>query len=164
MIAVRQWQARDDKAARLLAGPRRNDLVGRALAVTSGVAFDVLRFGHLAHHRFNRHAIDRPDVIPEGRGPVMARAAYYAHLLGGVWLAEAAATLLMLAPRPLLERLARKALSGEDRESRTLLAGTLAKLDPAQVSNIKAAASNARAFAAEVVALLKRETSIDTAA
>jgi fatty acid desaturase len=29
----------------------------------------------------------------------------------------------MLAPRPFLERLARKALSGEDRESRTLLAG-----------------------------------------
>jgi fatty acid desaturase len=108
---------------RLLAAPRRNDLLGRALAVTSGVAFDVLRFGHLAHHRFNRHALDRPDVIPGGRGPMMARIAYYGHLLGGVWLAEAVATLLMLAPRPLLERLARRALPGEDRESRTLLAG-----------------------------------------
>ncbi|HEX8666399.1 MAG TPA: fatty acid desaturase [Beijerinckiaceae bacterium] len=108
---------------RLLAAPRRSDALGRALALTSGVAFDVLRFGHLAHHRFNRHALDRPDVIPQGRGPVLAQAAYYAHLLGGVWLAEAAATLLMLAPRPLLERLARKALPGDDRESRTLLAG-----------------------------------------
>ncbi len=33
--------------------------------------------------------------------------------------------------------------------------GTLSKLDPSHVSNIKAAASNARAFTAEVVALLK---------
>ena len=33
--------------------------------------------------------------------------------------------------------------------------GTLAGLDPAQVTNIKAALANARAFAAEVVALLK---------
>jgi chromosome partitioning protein len=36
--------------------------------------------------------------------------------------------------------------------------GTLSQLDPTQVSNIKAATSNARAFAAEVVALLKRQT------
>ena len=35
--------------------------------------------------------------------------------------------------------------------------GTLSRLDPTQVSNIKAATSNARAFAAEVVALLKRQ-------
>jgi chromosome partitioning protein len=42
--------------------------------------------------------------------------------------------------------------------------GTLSKLDPSQVSNIKAAASNARAFAAEVVALLKRVTPVHTAA
>jgi chromosome partitioning protein len=42
--------------------------------------------------------------------------------------------------------------------------GTLAKLDSSQVSNIKAAASNARAFAAEVVALLKRPTSVNAAA
>jgi fatty acid desaturase len=108
---------------RLVASPRRSDLFGRALAVTSGVAFDVLRFGHLAHHRFNRHALDRPDVVPEGRGPVLARAAYYGHLLGGVYLAEVAATLLMLSPRALLERLARRALPGDDRESRALLAG-----------------------------------------
>lgn len=37
--------------------------------------------------------------------------------------------------------------------------GTLSKLDPSQVSNIKAAASNARTFAAEVVTLLKGQVS-----
>jgi chromosome partitioning protein len=33
--------------------------------------------------------------------------------------------------------------------------GTLASLDPAQVTNVPAAVKNARAFAAEIVALLK---------
>src|SRR3954464_17272 len=42
--------------------------------------------------------------------------------------------------------------------------GTLSKLDPSQVANIQAAASNARAFAAEVVALLKRATPVNAAA
>lgn len=41
--------------------------------------------------------------------------------------------------------------------------GTLSKLDPSQVSNIKAAASNARTFAAEVVALLKGHASTKAA-
>jgi chromosome partitioning protein len=36
--------------------------------------------------------------------------------------------------------------------------GTLTGLDSAQVSNIKAATLNARAFAAEIIAMLKRRT------
>ncbi|HEX8168262.1 MAG TPA: fatty acid desaturase [Beijerinckiaceae bacterium] len=124
---------------RLLASPWRSDLAGRALAVTSGAAFDVLRFGHLAHHRFNRHALDRPDVVPEGRGPILARAAYYGHLLGGVYVAEVAATLLMLAPRALLKRLARRTLAGnDDRESRTLLAGAERAIgNPARLRRVR---------------------------
>lgn len=35
--------------------------------------------------------------------------------------------------------------------------GTVANLDPSQVTNISAAAENARAFATEVVSLLKNE-------
>jgi chromosome partitioning protein len=42
--------------------------------------------------------------------------------------------------------------------------GTLAGLDPAQVSNIPAAATNARAFAAEVVAMLKPKPAAAAAA
>ncbi len=41
--------------------------------------------------------------------------------------------------------------------------GTLSGLDPAQVTNIPAAVKNARAFAAEIVALLKAPASIATA-
>jgi chromosome partitioning protein len=42
--------------------------------------------------------------------------------------------------------------------------GTLSQLDPVQVSNIPAAAANAKAFAAEVVAMLKRKSAAAAAA
>jgi fatty acid desaturase len=83
--------------------------MGRALAASFGVAFEVVRFGHLSHHRFNRHALDRPDVL-EGDRPVAARIGFYAGLLGGMYAFELAATLMTLLPRrllrPLVERLA----------------------------------------------------------
>src|ERR1700742_3731181 len=37
---------------RLATDRRLNDVLGRALAVTSAVAYDPIRFGHLTHHRF----------------------------------------------------------------------------------------------------------------
>ena len=44
-----------------------NDRLGRALAIFSGIAFDAIRFGHMSHHRFPRHALDRADVIEHGK-------------------------------------------------------------------------------------------------
>ena len=40
--------------------------------------------------------------------------------------------------------------------------GTLSHLDPSQVTNIKAAITNAKAFAAEVVAMLKAKAAVHT--
>ena len=40
--------------------------------------------------------------------------------------------------------------------------GTLSRLDPSQVTNIKAAITNAKAFAAEVVAMLKTKSAVQT--
>ena len=40
--------------------------------------------------------------------------------------------------------------------------GTLSHLDPSQVTNIKAAITNAKAFAAEVVAMLKTKSAVQT--
>src|SRR3974390_536865 len=48
---------------RLALNAVRNDAMGRAIAIGAGVSFDVVRFGHLAHHRSNRHALDRPGVM-----------------------------------------------------------------------------------------------------
>jgi fatty acid desaturase len=98
---------------KLLAGERTNRTVGRALSTCFGVAFEVVRYGHLAHHRFNRHALDRPDVL-EGDRPVAARIGYYFNLLGGVYAVEVLSTLASLLPRRLLvPRIGRLAAGGE---------------------------------------------------
>ena len=98
---------------KLLAGERGNRTVGRALATCFGVAFEVVRYGHLAHHRFNRHALDRPDVL-DGDKPVAARIGYYINLLGGVYALEVLSTLASLLPRRvLLPRIGRLAAGGE---------------------------------------------------
>jgi fatty acid desaturase len=94
---------------KLLKGEPANRLAGRALATCFGIAFEVVRYGHLAHHRFNRHALDRPDVL-EGGKSMAARLGFYANLLGGVYALEVASTLLSLLPRSvLLQRIGRLA-------------------------------------------------------
>lgn len=76
-----------------------NDRLGRALAIWSGIAFDAIRFGHLAHHRFPRHALDRADVIEPGKNPIAARFNYFLGLFGGLYLREILGTVFMLLPR-----------------------------------------------------------------
>jgi fatty acid desaturase len=86
-----------------------NDAIGRALAVLFGAPFGVLRFGHLAHHRYNRTRFDRTEVY-EVAETCRCRFAvgYFARLLGGLYAAEASASLLALLPkRPLGYVLAR---------------------------------------------------------
>ncbi len=86
---------------KLLKGERANRTAGRLLAVCFGVAFEVVRYGHLAHHRFNRHALDRPDVL-EGNATLCRRLGYFANLLGGVYAIELLSTLMSLLPRRVL--------------------------------------------------------------
>ncbi len=101
---------------RLAPSPRGNDRLGRALAACWGVAFDAMRFGHMSHHRFNRHALDRPDVIEPGASGLRARIDYYFGLLGGIYLREIGASLAMLLPRRVLEVLIARALASEEPE------------------------------------------------
>ena len=49
-----------------------NVWLGRALAICSGISFDAIRLGHMTHHRFPRHALDRVDVIEPGMSRVIA--------------------------------------------------------------------------------------------
>jgi fatty acid desaturase len=92
----------------------RNDLMGRAIAICAGVSFDVVRFGHLAHHRSNRHALDRPDVIEPGQSALGAGLKYYAHLLGGLYVTEIVATAAMLLPRRAIVFLLKKAMAADE--------------------------------------------------
>ncbi len=99
---------------RLATGRRLNDVLGRALAVTSGIALDPIRFGHLTHHRFARHELDRPDVIEPGKSRVVACATYYLGLLGGMHVREMAASLAMLLPKSALLFLAEHGVPKDD--------------------------------------------------
>ena len=73
----------------------------------------LLRYGHLAHHRFNRHAFDCPDVL-DGDKRLAVRIGYYVNLLGGVYGVEVFSTLASLLPRPvLILRIGRLAVGGE---------------------------------------------------
>ncbi len=84
---------------RLARGRTWNDRLGRALAVTSGIAFDAIRFGHLAHHQYPRHALDRADVIEPDTNRVVAWLYYYAGLLGLIHVREILAVAVVVLPR-----------------------------------------------------------------
>lgn len=102
-----------------------NDLLGRALAIYSGIAFDAIRFGHLAHHRFSRHALDRADVIEPNKNRVLACVIYYGGLIGWIHYREILASALLLLPRPAVEYLTDRALPKD--ESITILRAVIGR-------------------------------------
>jgi fatty acid desaturase len=90
-----------------------NDRFGRTLAITSGIAFDAIRFGHLTHHRFPRHALDRADIIEPGANRMLAVAQFYAGLIGGIYLREVLWAAILLLPRSMIELLTDQALKND---------------------------------------------------
>jgi fatty acid desaturase len=93
---------------------RLNEWLGRALAIAFVLPFDAVRFGHLMHHRFTREPHDRPDVHDGVTHRVLARIGYYAHLLGGFYLAEVALPLLTFLPSSWVCRLVARKLHSEE--------------------------------------------------
>jgi fatty acid desaturase len=81
-----------------------NRRLGRALGVALGLPWETMRFGHLAHHGFNRHDFDRPEALAPGQPRVRAAAVYYFKLVFGNALAYALAPLLLLLPASTTER------------------------------------------------------------
>lgn len=98
----------------LLPQRRLNEWVGRALSIAFMLPFDAARFGHLMHHRFTRESFDRPDVHDGTTHPLLARVGYYAHLLGGLYVAELALPLLTFLPTQWVCRLVARKLGGEE--------------------------------------------------
>jgi fatty acid desaturase len=94
-----------------------NDWLGRTLAITSGISFDAIRFGHLAHHRFPRHALDRADVIAPGANRSSAVIQYYGGLLGGIYLREILWGAILILPCRLIEILTDRALKCDEQIS-----------------------------------------------
>jgi fatty acid desaturase len=98
-----------------------NDGVGRGLAVLFGAPFRVLRLGHLMHHRFNRTDLDRTEVYDGASAHrLKTQAAYFARLLGGLYLAELASSAAALLPRPLVTRVVAVAFGREGSDGRSM--------------------------------------------
>lgn len=72
--------------------------VGRLLGVTFGLSWEVMRFGHLAHHSFNRHKFDRPESCEPEDSYVRAATIYYGKLLVGHALIYVLCPILLLPP------------------------------------------------------------------
>lgn len=105
--------------------PRDNERTGRLLSVLLGLPFEIMRFGHLLHHRFTRQPFDRPDISTlADSAPPLARLrawfGYQSRLLGGMWLAEIFAPVIAWIPPRRLPALAARALGtdGQDEDVR----------------------------------------------
>ena len=95
--------------------------LGRGLAIFYGAPFRLLRHGHLHHHRTSRGPGDRAEVFdPAQQSLTAARLSYYARLLGGLYLLELVANLLLWLPQGMLYRVMRGMHPGgdDDREFR----------------------------------------------
>lgn len=68
---------------------KTNDRLGKVLAVFFGAPYEVVRFGHLMHHRFNGSLFDRPDLYdPATTSRPRAWASYLFSTFGGLYLQE----------------------------------------------------------------------------
>lgn len=98
-----------------------NAIVGRALAIAFGSPFQLLRFGHLMHHRFNRTPIQRSDVSATADRPSVQESAWYYFLITiGLYLFEAVAALFALLPGRILEALVIRAFGDAAPDGRTM--------------------------------------------
>jgi fatty acid desaturase len=99
---------------RLSRNTKVNTRLGRLLAISSGIAFDAIRLGHMAHHRFPRHALDRADVIEPGNNRLLATVKFYCGLLGWIYVREILSSMVMLLPRRAIIWVAEHVMSPEE--------------------------------------------------
>lgn len=87
-----------------------NDRWARALGISMGASFHVLRFGHLMHHKLNRHWHGEQVAQPGWRASLR----YYANLFFGLYLGEVVTSLMLtFLPRATTMRLARATFLNE---------------------------------------------------
>jgi fatty acid desaturase len=118
---------------------RVNLLAGRCMAILLGSSFQVLRFAHLMHHRFNRNPGDRPDVYdPAVMSKATARLGFLGNLLIGLYLSELVSPLLCLLPRSAVRRILERIYRGDDPAVTEIRrAAQQVFLNPAQLRGIR---------------------------
>jgi len=114
-----------------------NRRAGRVLGIFIGLNWEIMRFGHLLHHRANRHSFDRPEDVPAGRSVIAAAPAYYFTLLGGGALQAALAPLTVLLPPRGTQWAIEKIFAGED-SANVRGASSRAFLEPRRRARIRA--------------------------
>lgn len=99
-----------------------NDRLSRVLCVLFGSPFQLLRLGHLMHHRFNRSPLNRNEVVETAPAPTLAeRGRYYFKLFGGLWLGEFAASVLSILPDRFYKPIIQLGFGGEAPDGRTMM-------------------------------------------
>jgi fatty acid desaturase len=105
-----------------------NDRLGRVLGGLFGAPFQLLRLGHLQHHRFNRSPLNRPEVVePSPPGPA-ERVAYYFRLCCGLYLGELVAGLLAVLPDLFYRPIIKLAFGDEAPDGRSMWAAAKRQL------------------------------------
>ena len=114
---------------RLLAGagvgPGANRAASRILAIFFGLPFELVRFGHLVHHRFNGHVHDRPERIKTGESRWTSCARHYSHLLGGHYFTIGIIGLLMFCPGSVRRWVLERALADDGAEAHAITRAAL---------------------------------------
>lgn len=86
--------------------PKLNSWIGRGLAFFYGTPFQVVRIGHLLHHRFNREDGDRLEYYnPKETSYILAMLKYFYEIFLGTFLLELSPLPLVLLPYKLVQRL-----------------------------------------------------------
>jgi fatty acid desaturase len=90
-----------------------NRRIGRLLGIALCLDWDMMRFGHLLHHRANRHDRDRPEELKRGQSWLSAAGPFFFHLLGGQELGGMIAPLTVVLPLGGTEWVTRRIFAGE---------------------------------------------------
>lgn len=90
-----------------------NNIACRIMSVTFGTVFQVVQFGHLIHHAYNRTEIDRPEVYEANKQNYILRAiSYYFKLTIGLYVAEFFGPMLAYLPKNIVNKIADKVYVG----------------------------------------------------
>jgi fatty acid desaturase len=113
-----------------------NRRIGRLLGITLCLDWDMMRFGHLLHHRANRHERDRPEELRPGQSWLSAAGPFFFQLLGGQELGGMIAPLTVVLPLGATEWITRRIFAGEP-NTEARMAALRAFGDPARRRRIR---------------------------
>ncbi|MEO0718631.1 MAG: fatty acid desaturase [Pseudomonadota bacterium] len=106
----------------LLPNKRWSDRAGRFLCILFGSPFQLLRLGHLMHHRFNRTPLNCADVHKVLPKPSLReRVWYFFNLLGGLYLFELMASAFAQLPKRYYRWLVFLTFGDETPDGRTMM-------------------------------------------